>query len=172
MTHKRHGVVCRGESICYRDAQMGTPCSYSRASPPAAALQWGRGAAARIKFSFSSGPNTAAARVDPRRPDDPVVGNTAHDGGVAIGRQRDGVALSGTSNRVCADQLIGLLDDGNTAIVGGPADNADSGATWVFTRSNGVWTQQSSKLVGTGAVGSAAQGVSVALSDDGDTAIV
>jgi hypothetical protein len=109
VTHKRHGVVCRGESICYRDAQMGTPCSYSRASPPAAALQWGRGAAARIKFSFSSGPNTAAARVDPRRPDDPVVGNTAHDGGVAIGRQRDGVALSGTSNRVCADQLIGLL---------------------------------------------------------------
>ena len=25
-----------------------------------------------MKFSFSSGPNTAAARVDPRRPDDPL----------------------------------------------------------------------------------------------------
>jgi hypothetical protein len=31
---------------------------------------------------------------------------------------------------------------------------------WVFTRSNGAWTQQGIKLVGTGAVGGAAQGVS------------
>jgi hypothetical protein len=35
-----------------------------------------------------------------------------------------------------------------------------------------VWTQQGSKLVGTGAVGSAQQGFSVALSADGNTAIV
>jgi hypothetical protein len=34
------------------------------------------------------------------------------------------------------------------------------------------FTQQGPKLVGTGAVGSAAQGVSVALSADGSTAIV
>ena len=46
------------------------------------------------------------------------------------------------------------------------------GAAWVFTRSGGVWTQQGSKLVGTGAVGAAEQGHSVAISADGNTAIV
>ncbi len=48
---------------------------------------------------------------------------------------------------------VALSADGNTAIVGGPDDNSDAGAAWVFTRSDGVWTQQGSKLVGTGAVG-------------------
>ncbi len=67
---------------------------------------------------------------------------------------------------------VGLSADGNTAIVGGRTDNNDAGAAWVFTRSNGVWTQQGQKLVGSGAVGSAAQGFSVALSADGSTAIV
>ena len=67
---------------------------------------------------------------------------------------------------------VALSADGNTAIVGGPADNANTGAAWVYTRSGGVWTQQGSKLVGTGAVGSATQGASVALSADGNTAIV
>src|SRR5437870_5081803 len=67
---------------------------------------------------------------------------------------------------------VALSADGNTAIVGGLNDNAGAGAVWVFTRSGGVWTQQGSKLVGTGAVGNAAQGVSVALSADGNTAFV
>jgi len=67
---------------------------------------------------------------------------------------------------------VALSADGNTAIVGGVADNSISGAAWVYTRSGGVWTQQGSKLVGTGAVGTAGQGVSVALSADGSTAIV
>jgi uncharacterized protein (TIGR03437 family) len=65
-----------------------------------------------------------------------------------------------------------LSSDGNTAIVGGPWDNGDTGAAWVFTRSDGVWTQQGSKLVGAGAVGGASQGQSVALSADGNTAMV
>jgi len=80
-------------------------------------------------------------------------------GSGAVGKARQGVSVA-------------LSADGNTAIVGGSADNADSGAAWVFTRSNGVWTQQRSKLVGAGAVGNAAQGFSVALSADGSTAIV
>jgi hypothetical protein len=62
--------------------------------------------------------------------------------------------------------------DGNTAFVGGPEDSADAGAAWVFTQSGGVWSQQGSELFGTGAVGAAEQGISVALSADGDTAIV
>jgi hypothetical protein len=66
-------------------------------------------------------------------------------------------------------QSVALSADGNTAVVGGPSDNSGHGATWVFTRSGGVWTQQGSKLV---AVGGAGQGTSVSLSADGNTAIV
>jgi len=67
---------------------------------------------------------------------------------------------------------VALSADGHTAIVGGDHDNSGAGAVWVYTRSGGVWTQQGSKLVGTGAVGYAYQGWSVALSADGNTAIV
>jgi len=67
---------------------------------------------------------------------------------------------------------VGLSGDGNTAIVGGGGDNSSTGAAWIYTRNGGVWTQQGSKLVGTGAVGNAGHGISVALSADGSTAIV
>jgi hypothetical protein len=43
----------------------------------------------------------------------------------------------------------------------------------VFTRSTrGVWRQEGEKLVGSGAIGTASQGSSAALSGDGNTAIV
>ena len=67
---------------------------------------------------------------------------------------------------------VALSADGNTAIVGGPGDNSNAGAAWVYTRTGGVWNQQGGKLFGTGAVKSAEQGMSVALSADGNTAIV
>jgi Viral BACON domain len=56
--------------------------------------------------------------------------------------------------------------------VGGFQDNSNTGAAWVYTRSGGVWTQQGSKLIGTGAVGNAQQSYSVSLSGDGNTAIL
>jgi hypothetical protein len=67
---------------------------------------------------------------------------------------------------------VALSADGNTAIVGGAGDNSNIGAAWVFTRSGGVWTQQGNKLVGTGGAGTPYQGRSVALSSDGNTAVV
>src|SRR5439155_1273767 len=67
---------------------------------------------------------------------------------------------------------VAVSADGNTAIVGGPSDQRKTGAAWVFTRSGGVWTQQGKKLAGSDAVGSARQGMSVALSADGNTAIL
>jgi hypothetical protein len=67
---------------------------------------------------------------------------------------------------------VSLSGDRTTAIVGGPFDNDQVGAAWVYTRSDRVWSQQGSKIVGTGAVGSAQQAVSVSLSGDGKTAIV
>jgi hypothetical protein len=47
---------------------------------------------------------------------------------------------------------VALSADGNTAIVGGHGDKHSVGAAWVFTRSGEVWSQQGSKLVGSGAV--------------------
>ncbi len=87
---------------------------------------------------------------------------------------QQGSKLVGTGAVGPAEQgwSVALSADGNTAIVGGVADNKAAGATWVYTRVGGVWTQQGTKLVGTGAVGSAGQSVSVALSADGNTAIV
>jgi hypothetical protein len=88
----------------------------------------------------------------------------SQQGGELIGTDAVGPAAQG--------QSVALSADGNTAIVGGPQDSYMAGAAWVFTRSSGVWSQQGSKLVGTGAVGDAVQGASVALSADGNTAIV
>ncbi len=71
--------------------------------------------------------------------------------------------------------LVALSADGNTALIGGPGDNDDAGAAWVFTRSGGVWSQQGPKLTGTGETeigGIGGFGVSVALSANGNTALI
>jgi hypothetical protein len=67
---------------------------------------------------------------------------------------------------------VALSSDGNTALIGAPGDADGVGAAWVFTRSNGLWTQQGNKLIGAGPTGLASQGFAVALSADGNTAIV
>jgi hypothetical protein len=74
-----------------------------------------------------------------------------------------GAAAQGTS--------VALSSDGNTLAIGGRLDNSNTGATWIFTRSAGVWTEQA-KLVGIGGVGNAQQGTFVALSSDGNTLAV
>jgi hypothetical protein len=79
-------------------------------------------------------------------------------GGSAVGLAEQGTAVA-------------LSSDGNTAIVGGPGDTNNVGAAWIFTRSNGVWNQQS-KLIAIGAIGASRQGFAVALSADGNTALV
>jgi hypothetical protein len=116
-------------------------------------------------------------------------GNTAFVGGYTDNSQvgaawvwtRSGVSWTQQGNKLVGTGVadfalqgisVSLSSDGNTAIVGGSRDNGFAGAVWVWTRSGGVWTQQGSKLVGTGAVGSAEQGLSVCLSSDGSTAIV
>ena len=81
------------------------------------------------------------------------------------------VGIGAVGTPVYQGKSVAVSADGNTVIFGGYQDNSETGAAWVFTRSGGVWTQQGSKLVGTGA-GVTAQGFSVALSDDGNTAIV
>ena len=86
-------------------------------------------------------------------------------GGKLIGTGAVGSAFQGTG--------VALSADGNTAIVGGLLDNKGVGAAWVYTRSGGTWSQQGSKLLGTGGTGTVfLQGISVALSADGNTAAV
>jgi hypothetical protein len=81
---------------------------------------------------------------------------------------------------------VALSEDGNVALIGAPHDNADKGAVWEFGRSNGAyWTQlgHRRKLIGdctsscsgpngTGESGPGEFGSSVALSADGNTALI
>lgn len=72
---------------------------------------------------------------------------------------------------------VALSADGNTLATGGPNDGLGTffnnyGAVWIMVRSGSTWTQQGSKLVGTGNNGTAGLGMSVALSADGNTLAV
>ncbi len=68
---------------------------------------------------------------------------------------------------------VALSGDGQTAALGANFDNSGIGATLVFTRSGNAWSQQGSRLVGADAVGGNVwQGISTALSADGNTLIV
>ena len=68
-------------------------------------------------------------------------------------------------------ESVALSADGDTALVGGPGDSGTSGAVWVFTRSEATWMRQGQPLT----VGNEPKGHfgrSVALSGDGDTAVI
>jgi hypothetical protein len=80
-----------------------------------------------------------------------------------VGSGAIGKALQGSS--------VALSADGNELLAGGPRDNHDIGAVWVWTRTAGVWSQQGRKLVATRS-GTSFQGISVALSGDGNIALV
>ena len=87
---------------------------------------------------------------------------------------QQGAKLTGTG-QTGGGQLgysVALSADGNTAVVGGPYDNGWQGAAWVFTRSGETWSQQGGKLTGAGEVGEGQFGTSVALSADGNTALI
>jgi hypothetical protein len=67
---------------------------------------------------------------------------------------------------------VALSSDGNTAVIGGYTDNGSVGAAWVFTRSGSTWSQQGPKLTADDESGNASFGWSVALSSDGNTALI
>jgi len=108
---------------------------------------------------FQAGSSDSAARVWTRS-----GGVWTQQGPKLVGSDAVGAAIQGIS--------VSISADGNTAIVGGHRDNNGVGAAWVWTRSGGVWTQQGNKLVGSGAAGNAAQGISVSISADGNTALI
>lgn len=68
---------------------------------------------------------------------------------------------------------VALSADGQTALVGGPGDDHDQGAAWVFTGAGEAWLQQGGKLTGGEEASAEARfGSSVALSAFGNTALV
>jgi hypothetical protein len=67
---------------------------------------------------------------------------------------------------------VALSADGNTALVSGRRDGGGNGAAWIFTRSGATWTQQGAKLTPNDKSGAGEFGSSVALSSDGNTALV
>jgi len=69
-------------------------------------------------------------------------------------------------------QGVSVALKGNTLIVGGYTDDTNTGASWIFTRTDGVWTQQGPKLIASDAIGLANQGFSVAISEDENTVAI
>jgi len=67
---------------------------------------------------------------------------------------------------------VALSADGSTALIGAPEDDFRVGAAWVFTRSGSTWFQQGSKLTGAGERGEGRFGTAVALSADGNAALI
>jgi RHS repeat-associated protein len=88
---------------------------------------------------------------------------------------QQGSNLTGGTEETGAGEFgysVEVSADGNTALVGADADNGYKGAAWVFTRSEGKWTQQGSKLTGAEETGEGEFGYSVALSSEGNTALI
>jgi FG-GAP repeat/IPT/TIG domain len=94
---------------------------------------------------------------------------------------RQGAALAGSGEigESGFGESVALSADGNTALIGGPQDNscsgcahASAGAVWVFTRPGSTWTQQGEKLTASGSAANGHFGESVALSGDGNTAVI
>jgi hypothetical protein len=91
------------------------------------------------------------------------------------------VASPGPIADVGAGLSVAVSADGETAIVGSPCKNSPvsctnearvaGGAAWIFTHGGEKWELQK-ELIVSDAKGAAAQGVSVALSANGNTAIV
>jgi hypothetical protein len=67
---------------------------------------------------------------------------------------------------------VALSADGSLALIGAPGDSEAAGAAWVYARSGSTWAQRGSPLRGDEASGPARFGYSVALSDDGHSALI
>ena len=87
-------------------------------------------------------------------------------------QQGDKLAPGSESGPIGFGWSVALSADGRTALVGGPSYSAQKGAAWVFTRSGNTWSQEGGKLAPKDPNGSTDFGYGVALSADGNTALV
>jgi hypothetical protein len=140
------------------------------AAAGATALRWSGlltvdAAGRRLASSLALSGDTVLVRVDTRGARFPVtIDPFFQEGGKLTGSEESGAGEAGVGVAVSAD--------GNTAIVGAPADNGGVGAAFVFVRSGSTWEQQGPKLTATGETGNGRFGFGVALSHDGNTAVI
>lgn len=87
-------------------------------------------------------------------------------------QQGEKLRASGEVGKGFFGESVALSVDGNSALMGAPSDADGRGAAWVFTRSGSTWTQQGAKLTGGGEIGEGHFGRSVAISGEGDTALI
>jgi len=67
---------------------------------------------------------------------------------------------------------VALTADGGTALIGAGSDNGAVGAAWVFARTGSGWSQEVTKLTAAGEAGAGNFGKNLALSADGNTALI
>jgi hypothetical protein len=147
--------------------------------------------AAWVFTPSTSGPplmQQGAKLTDGEEPGAPGQGDVARHDGAADGVEESGEGANGeetdgeagdsageSAEEAIADGHFGrgvaLSGDGNTALLGAPREDGGVGAVWVFTRSGSTWTRQQ-KLIGGDENGAGWFGRSVAISADGDTALV
>jgi hypothetical protein len=137
-----HGVALRYDGLIVRDASGRTLRSWLR-------LQRGR-----LFIKIADDGASYPLRVDP----------FIQQGNELTGSGETGDAQFGKS--------VALSSDGSTALIGGPYDNSSTGGAWVFTRSGSTWTEQGGELTADDESGAGEFGWSVALSADGDTALI
>ena len=87
-----------------------------------------------------------------------------HQGAKLVGLEGTGESLFGRS--------IALSPDGTTALVGAPGDAGHKGGAWMFRSTGGDFTQRGTELTGGEESGPSRFGSSVALSLDGETAVI
>jgi len=82
------------------------------------------------------------------------------------------VTALGGSGKGKFGSSVAVSANGRVALIGAPTNGGDVGAAWVFVRRGSRWVRQGQRLVGQGEIGDAAFGWSVALSANGDTALI
>lgn len=69
-------------------------------------------------------------------------------------------------------RAVALSADGTTALISAPGDSAGRGRVWAFKLSGTSWSPQGEAFVGSGELGEGHFGSSLALSGDGNTALI
>ncbi len=103
-------------------------------------------------------------------------GDNSNSGSVWIFVRTDSVwkqqqLIASTSAAADFGSAVSLSADGNTLLIGSEGENTNVGAAFVYIRNGSNWVSQR-KLVGTGSIFNSHQGKAVALSADGNTALV
>jgi hypothetical protein len=105
------------------------------------------------------------------------TGNSAGNFSISV---RPAITTQEGEKRVVSDNIgsaflgvpVSISADGLTAAVGGFQDNGDAGAVWIFTKSNGFWSQQGEKIKPNNAASVGSFGLSLSISANGNTLAV